>query len=796
MKPAHALFLGLASFGAAPLAAATVNYEKELLPLLKDNCLACHNKTTTKGGLNMETPELMRQGGDSGAGLEPGQGDKSLVYQAAAGDWDSEMPPKSNKVGAVALTSNQLALLKQWIDEGALHSARQEQTIAWQPLPQGFRPIYAASVTADGSYAAAARGNQISVYHLPTQALVTRLTDEALRKSGLYPQPGVAHRDVVPAIAFSPDGSLLATGSFREVKLWQRQAAAPQNVAAPAAPAPSGKFRLAAAGADAVQLVDQPTGQPLRTVKAGGPVTAFILSPDQQRFATATADGALQLWETATGKRLLDLRSDWSSARRQAELADAAAGAAVEASWQAEALKKAEKEVADLAARLKKANDLAVAAKKTLEDKRKEAQAKTAARTAADQALAAVRAQTAQAAGGKPDAALAKKQADAEALAAKTATEATQAQEALERAEAAIQDTAAEIKLVTELSAQAAQAVAGVKTAQAAAQKALTEANAAKAASAKPVPLPAAIALAFAPAGDRLAALDAAGVVRLWASASGKPVGQHPAAAVGKAQALAWPSAAGWVVSGDQGSVLQPDPARAEWRLLRSLGSGDGKSPITDRVASLAFTADGKTLAVGSGEPSRSGDITLWDLASGQLRTRFDERHLDTVLSLDFSPDGKRLASGGADKAVRVTDLASGKVVKVFEGHTHHVLGLSWRADGRLLASAGADNVVKIWDWVAGDRRKNIDGWDKEVTSLRYVGRSDLLATTSGDGKVRLVTSEGAGSKVLATVPGFVNALQPTRAGDGLVAGGQDGVLRVWDVAAGKESAQFTAEAR
>ena len=86
-----------------PLAAATVEYEKQLLPLLKDNCLPCHNKTTTKGGLNMETVELMLKGGDNGPGLVRGDGAKSLLYQAAAGEWDSEMPPKNNKVSAVPI---------------------------------------------------------------------------------------------------------------------------------------------------------------------------------------------------------------------------------------------------------------------------------------------------------------------------------------------------------------------------------------------------------------------------------------------------------------------------------------------------------------------------------------------------------------------------------------------------------------------------------------------------------------------------------------------------------------------
>jgi hypothetical protein len=209
--------------------AAPIDYDTQVRPFLKDNCIACHNKTTTKGGLNMETPELMTKGGESDVGIIPGKGAESIMYQAAAHTWDSEMPPKGNKVGAVNLTTQQLAMFKEWIDQGAKASPKKIQVIAWEPLPAGVQPIYALAATAQGDFIAAARANQISLYHLPTHSLVTKLTDESLIKSGLYKQSGVAHRDLVQSLAFSPDGTRLATGSFREVKLWKRETKPPQR---------------------------------------------------------------------------------------------------------------------------------------------------------------------------------------------------------------------------------------------------------------------------------------------------------------------------------------------------------------------------------------------------------------------------------------------------------------------------------------------------------------------------------------------------------------------------------------
>lgn len=777
-------------------AAAPINYEKEILPFLKDNCIACHNKTTTKAGLNMETPDLMIKGGENGKGVEAGAGAKSLIWQAAAGEWDSEMPPKGNKVGAVPLDDAELALLKKWIDEGAHHAGRQERVISWEPLPTGFAPIFASAISGDGKFAAAARGNQVTIYHVPSSITVTRLTDDALIKSGLYKNPGVAHRDLIPAVAFTQDGQRLITGSYREAKIWKRADSTPRPVPAPKTVAP-GKFKLAAAGADGVSLIDQASNKPLRDLKHGTAVSAFVLSADEQSIATSGADHKVKLWETATGKMMLEITSDAEAERALAGKTDAVSKATVELAWQNEMIKKAEKDVTDLAARLKKANELADLAKKALEEKKKDIKQKADAKVASEKSAKEIDDQIGKLpAGTKPDDALTKKQTEAKTKAEKAATDAMVAQEALTRAEAAIVDTANEIKLVTESSDKATTTVAATKATAEASKKALDAATASKTEAAKVIAtaLPALKALAFSPAGDQIAGLDGTNRVRVWSTATGRSVQAAVIADAGTAQNIVWPSVDGCVITGDKASVLLPDESRAAWKLDRSFGSGDGKSVITDRVNALAFSPDGKTLAIGSGEPSRSGDITLWDMASGKMTANYSERHLDSVLTLDFSPDGKHLASGGADKAVRITELSSGKMVKLFEGHTHHVLSVSWRGDGRIIASSGADNVVKVWDWTTGDRRKNVEGWDKEVTSLQYLGQSDVAATSSGDAKVRLINSDGGEVKKLAGAKDFMNTLSSTRTGDLVVAGGEDGVLHIWDVATAKILRSFAPE--
>lgn len=219
-----------------------------------------------------------------------------------------------------------------------------------------------------------------------------------------------------------------------------------------------------------------------------------------------------------------------------------------------------------------------------------------------------------------------------------------------------------------------------------------------------------------------------------------------------------------------------------EWKLERQIGSADMGDKLVDRVTALDFSPDGKTLATGGGEPSRSGEIKLWDVATGNLTLALKEPHSDTVFAIDFSPDGKQLASCGADRFVKLFTVADGKFVRSFEGHTHHVLGVSWRADGRLMASSGADNVIKVWDTRTGDQARTVQNqFTKEVTNLSFVGETDNVIASSGDAKVKLINAANGGN--VRDFPGSADYMYSSAAsadGKTIIAGGADSTLRVW----------------
>ena len=92
-------------------------FENKIRPLFADNCYTCHSQKAEKikGGLRLDTPEMVLKGGSSGPVIIPGNPDASLLIKAVRyGDPDLQMPPKNKQ-----LPAEQVALLQAWVKAGA-----------------------------------------------------------------------------------------------------------------------------------------------------------------------------------------------------------------------------------------------------------------------------------------------------------------------------------------------------------------------------------------------------------------------------------------------------------------------------------------------------------------------------------------------------------------------------------------------------------------------------------------------------------------------------------------------------
>jgi WD40 repeat protein len=256
------------------------------------------------------------------------------------------------------------------------------------------------------------------------------------------------------------------------------------------------------------------------------------------------------------------------------------------------------------------------------------------------------------------------------------------------------------------------------------------------------LPLPGgAYRVAFSPDGRTLAAACADRQTRLWEVASGRRV--HTLGHGDTVSAVAFsPTGRLVATAGGGGARLWELPSGAPRATCAPPGGW----------ICQAFSPDGTTLAVGGAnhlvtvslwDPStgrRRGELrdpgsvsTPW--RSGPTAPPPDEPSL-RVAAVAFSPDGATLAAGCSDGIIRLWDIASGQLRRTFSGHVAVVRGLAFAPDGRTLASLGEDNMLNLWHLGTGRRLFALDGRKLELHSLAFArdGRT-LVAGGKSPGK-------------------------------------------------------------
>jgi len=200
--------------------------------------------------------------------------------------------------------------------------------------------------------------------------------------------------------------------------------------------------------------------------------------------------------------------------------------------------------------------------------------------------------------------------------------------------------------------------------------------------------------------------------------------------------------------------------------------------PKGEGHALLGHAKPVKAVAVNAAQALSGGadrSLRLWDLATGQC-LRVLEGHTDGVEAVALTADYG--FSGGKDRTVRLWLLASGECLRVFGEHPDTVRRLQVTSDGRYLLATSGDQL-DVWDLGSETRVFSKPGG---VALLVPDGPWVLVGTRTGELQLRELAT-GRRLRTFEGQSGPVLSLALSHDGLYALAGGEDGRVRVWELA-------------
>lgn len=238
-------------------------------------------------------------------------------------------------------------------------------------------------------------------------------------------------------------------------------------------------------------------------------------------------------------------------------------------------------------------------------------------------------------------------------------------------------------------------------------------------------------------------------------------------------------------IDSDKSPVVNAYDGRVE------IVSSDGQllhkiDSIVGRVTSIRRAA-GERLIVASGVPGFGGQITIVDVASGNVELQFDA-HSDMIYAATMNQAGTLIASGGYDKEIILWDASTGQKVAQLSGHNGAIYDLDFDSAGKLLCSASADETIKLWHVEKRERLDTFSQCEGEQYICRFSPDGQRVYAAGSDRPIRcwqIINRETPEVNPMQLAvfahEGAVTQLAFVHQGKSLVSAGQDHLIKLWD---------------
>lgn len=304
------------------------------------------------------------------------------------------------------------------------------------------------------------------------------------------------------------------------------------------------------------------------------------------------------------------------------------------------------------------------------------------------------------------------------------------------------------------------------------------------------------------PMGGQPLPEDQVAVLRNWIEAGAKDDTPAQTTATDKPPVYDQPPVINAVAWSPDGALLAVSGYR-EILLHKAGGSGPEARLLgeSDRIHSIVFTKDGKTLIAAGGTPARFGEVQIWDVATRKL-ARSIKLTEDTVFGASLSPDNTQVAVGCTDNSLRVLDVATGKELQKIPHHENWVLSTVYGVNGKRIVSVGRDRAAKLTDATNGQFIENVNLLRGELSAIARHPTRDFVVIGGEDRtpyyyrmdrpRVMKIADDTTLIRKLEMQPGVILALAFSPDGSRIAVAGAAGEVRLYDTETGSKTGALT----